>query len=99
MGWRIVYVDAQESSDVSAQMPAMCFLQSAKTGQYLSASEGLPTLQAQPDMWGFVQLRNASTPGRVARGSTIAVGAGITVGAAATVGIAGAAVSGAATKT
>jgi len=72
---------------------------SVKTGQFLSARDGVPTLQAEPDLWGFVQLRNASTPGRVARGSTIAVGAGVTVGAAATVGVVGAAAVGAVAKT
>jgi len=100
--WRIHYLEAQQTADMEQPekpFPAMCFLQSLKTGQFLSVKDGVPMLSEKGDIWGLVSLRSASTPGRAMRRGVLAAGAGVAIGSVAAVGVAGAAAVGAGART
>jgi len=100
--WRIHYLESQQPSDMEQPekpFPAMFFLQSLKTGQFLSVQDGLPTLCKDGDIWGLIILRSASTPGRALRRGALAAGASVAVGSVAAVGVAGAAAVGAGVRT
>jgi len=100
--WRIYYLEAQQHADAGkpeTPFPAMCFLQSVKTGKFLSVKDGVPSLCETGDIWGLVKLRSASTPGRALRRGALVGGVGVAVGSVAAVGVAGAAAVGAGVRT
>lgn len=100
--WRIHYLEAQQQKDEEKPekpFPAMCFLQSVNTGQFLSVKDGVPVLCEKSDVWGLVKLRSASTPGRALRRGVLVGGAAVAVGSVAAVGVAGAAAVGAGART